>query len=66
MDWMASAEGGSRAEWVGGGGGSGSGGGESAGKGGKAVAWIWWKRPEEWAGVLEGWVCGFPPFFFSG
>lgn len=50
VDWMVSEEGGKRAEWVGGAG------GEGAGKGGRAVAWIWWKRPEEWAGVLEGWV----------
>lgn len=19
--------------------------------------WVWWKRPEEWAEVLAGWVC---------
>lgn len=44
IDWMASAEGGRRAEWID---------GES---GGKAIAFIWWKRPEEWAEVLADWV----------
>ncbi|KAL1956006.1 hypothetical protein VTO42DRAFT_7906 [Malbranchea cinnamomea] len=44
VDWMASAEGGRRAEWVGG------------QAGGKAVAWIWWRRPEEWATLLADWV----------
>ncbi|EEP80966.1 conserved hypothetical protein [Uncinocarpus reesii 1704] len=44
LDWMCSAEGGRRAEWVG---------GEA---GGKSAAWIWWRRPEEWAGVIADWV----------
>ena len=26
------------------------------GKPGKDVAWIWWRRAEEWASVLEHWV----------
>ncbi|KAK7536054.1 putative vacuolar protein-sorting-associated protein [Phyllosticta citribraziliensis] len=78
LSYMASAEGGYRAEWVdgaadGGGGGGGAGAaaaslvgglGGAAGRG-SAVAgegnasgrmWIYWRRPEEWAGVLEGWV----------
>lgn len=21
------------------------------------MVWIWWRTPEEWAGMLEGWVC---------
>ncbi|OAX85346.1 hypothetical protein ACJ72_00275 [Emergomyces africanus] len=45
VDWMVRGEGGGRrAEWVG------------AESGGKAVAWIWWRTPEEWAGVLADWV----------
>lgn len=46
LDWMAKAEeeggGGRRAEWIDG--------------GGKTVAWVWWRRPEEWAGILADWV----------
>ncbi|PWY80634.1 ESCRT-II complex, vps25 subunit [Aspergillus heteromorphus CBS 117.55] len=46
LDWMAGPEedagGGRRAEWIDG--------------GKKTVAWIWWKRPEEWAGVVADWV----------
>lgn len=38
--------GGRRAEWV----------DATASGGNKSVAWIWWKRPEEWAGVLAEWV----------
>ncbi|EFQ96671.1 vacuolar protein-sorting-associated protein 25 [Nannizzia gypsea CBS 118893] len=41
VDWMAGTSGGKRAEWIG---------------GEKTIAWIWWKRPEEWASVLAGWV----------
>ena len=41
---MGSVEGGKRAEWIGGEG------------GGKGVVWIWWRRPEEWAGVILDWV----------
>lgn len=33
-----------RAEWIG---------GEKDG----GEFWVWWKRPEEWAEVLAGWVC---------
>lgn len=47
---MARAEedggGGRRAEWIDG--------------GSKTVAWVWWRRPEEWAGILADWV----NFFF--
>lgn len=46
LDWMAKSEveggGGRRAQWVDG----------SA----KTVAWIWWRTPEEWAGLLADWV----------
>lgn len=52
LDWMARAEedggGGRRAEWIDG--------------GSKTVAWVWWRRPEEWAGILADWVIFF--FFF--
>ena len=58
LEWMALSEddaaggGGKRAEWI-------------AGTG-KTVAWIWWKRPEEWAEVVLDWVClsYFVYFFF--
>ncbi|PLB46741.1 ESCRT-II complex, vps25 subunit [Aspergillus steynii IBT 23096] len=49
VDWMAagadedgSAGGGKRAEWV------------DANQ--RSVAWIWWRRPEEWAGLVADWV----------
>ncbi|KAJ9266251.1 hypothetical protein DTO021C3_6997 [Paecilomyces variotii] len=49
VDWMARADedggGGKRAEWVEG----------LAGKE-KTLAWIWWRRPEEWAALIAGWV----------
>lgn len=50
---MAGKEGGGRAEWIGE--------GESAGS-----VWVFWKRPEEWAEVLSGWVSlvVFFVFFF--
>ena len=49
VNWMASAEGGNRAEWIG----TGAKGktGEEAGR-----CWVYWKRPEEWAAALEEWV----------
>lgn len=42
-----------RAEWIG---------GEKDG----GAFWVWWKRPEEWAEVLAGWVCCsvFVHFFY--
>ena len=43
LEWMASEDGGRRAEWVG---------KEQE----KAMVWVWWRRPEEWAEVLSGWV----------
>lgn len=53
VDWMTKKEeeggGGQRAEWI-----------EGASAGGsmapKSVAWIWWRRPEEWADVLVDWI----------
>ncbi|KAI9691872.1 MAG: hypothetical protein M1822_007945 [Bathelium mastoideum] len=50
LTFMASAEGGARAEWVVPAGGR-KGGGEEA-----AECWVYWRRPEEWAGLIEGWV----------
>ncbi|KAF4768744.1 hypothetical protein HAV15_002914 [Penicillium sp. str.  len=48
IDWMTKSEeeggGGRRADLNG------------AGQGPKTVAWIWWRRPEEWADVLVEWV----------
>ncbi|KAJ5089510.1 ESCRT-II complex component (Vps25), partial [Penicillium argentinense] len=53
LDWMAKSEeeggGGRRAEWL-----------DASATGGnaapKSVAYIWWRRPEEWADVLVDWV----------
>lgn len=56
LDWMAKSEeeggGGRRAEWI-----------DNAANGNNAapaknVAWIWWRRPEEWADLLADWVDG--------
>src|SRR5277367_4208445 len=41
IDYMASKEGDERAEWIG---------------PEKASVWIWWRKPEEWANLLERWV----------
>lgn len=80
VDWMAKSEedggGGRRAEWVsaGGAGGVSAGGGEgaggssdvgaAAGAAGRIVAWIWWRRPEEWAELLADWVSWILPSFW--
>ncbi|KAF2761817.1 ESCRT-II complex, vps25 subunit [Pseudovirgaria hyperparasitica] len=55
VDWMAGEEGGMKAEWRDKVGGSGKK-GEDAATG--DVFWVYWRRPEEWAGVIEGWVEG--------
>jgi ESCRT-II complex subunit VPS25 len=63
VDWMAASQedggGGRRAEWVpaGSGAGAGAGAGGSGKLGEKTIAWIWWKRPEEWAKLIADWVC---------
>ncbi|KUL91394.1 hypothetical protein ZTR_01735 [Talaromyces verruculosus] len=48
VDWMAMPQedggGGRRAEWVP---------ASAVGGGDKTIAWIWWRRPEEWAKVEE-------------
>ncbi|KAI9795773.1 MAG: hypothetical protein M1835_005217 [Candelina submexicana] len=43
IDWMTRKEGGERAEWVG-------------GDGTKSLVWVWWRKPEEWAGIIADWV----------
>ncbi|KAI8941353.1 hypothetical protein NX059_002578 [Plenodomus lindquistii] len=52
LAWMATPEGGNRAEWIPTGANKKAKGDE--GEGGKA--WIYWRRPEEWAVALEEWV----------
>lgn len=42
---MARDEGGRRAEWI-----------EGGVEAGGGTAWVFWKRPEEWAEVIVGWV----------
>ncbi|KAF1840772.1 ESCRT-II complex, vps25 subunit [Cucurbitaria berberidis CBS 394.84] len=54
ISWMASPEGGNRAEFI-------STGTKKSGKSGGGEdeggrAWIYWRRPEEWAAALEEWV----------
>jgi len=41
LNWMADEVGGMRAEWT---------------DKSEAAAWIYWRRPEEWADVIAGWV----------
>ena len=43
LDWMTRDVGGQRAEWIG-------------KEGEKSIAWIYWRRPEEWAEVISSWV----------
>jgi ESCRT-II complex subunit VPS25 len=45
LEWMASKEGGQRGEWLDG----------AKGKDGGEY-WVYWKRPEEWARLVEEWV----------
>lgn len=63
VDWMTKSEedggGGRRAEWV-----PPTGSGDGGGAGAidaKTVAWIWWRRPEEWAMLIADWV-GFSAY----
>lgn len=55
IDWMVKSEdeggGGERAEWIDSISASGN-----NGSGKKTLAWIWWRRPEEWADLLGDWV----------
>jgi ESCRT-II complex subunit VPS25 len=41
IDYMVSKDGDERAEWLG---------------PEKSAAWIWWRKPEEWANVISSWV----------
>ena len=46
----------------GGGGGAGGGGGPGSAGGsgipaGRTTAYVWWRKPEEWANVIYDWVC---------
>ncbi|KAI5294609.1 hypothetical protein KEM52_003617 [Ascosphaera acerosa] len=48
VDWMCSDDGENRAEWA-----------EKttgAGAGSKVTAFVWWRRPEEWASIIYDWV----------
>jgi ESCRT-II complex subunit VPS25 len=49
LDWMASAEGGFRAEWRD---------DDAAARRAREAArcWVYWRRPEEWAAAVEAWV----------
>ena len=51
LDWMASAEGGFRAEWRD---------DDAAARRAREAArcWVYWRRPEEWAAAVEAWVEG--------
>lgn len=49
IEWMTTEDGGQRAEWIVAG--DGKGGGKEGGS-----FWVFWKRPEEWADVVAGWV----------
>lgn len=49
--WMASAEGGNRAEFI-----STTGSKKKVDEGEGGRVWVYWRRPEEWAALLEEWV----------
>lgn len=57
---MTTPEGGSRAEWIPSASTSGSAGKKGVGQKGEeegdGKVWVYWRRPEEWAQVLEEWV----------
>lgn len=53
LSWMASAEGGNRAEFFSS---AGGGRGKKGDEGEAGRVWIYWRRPEEWAALLEEWV----------
>jgi ESCRT-II complex subunit VPS25 len=46
VDWMCTKEGGQRAEWI----------GKSKDQEEGASFFVYWRRPEEWAEVVEAWV----------
>jgi ESCRT-II complex subunit VPS25 len=47
LNWMASKEGGERIEWIA---------EKGVEKGREGRAWVYWRRPEEWAALLVEWV----------
>lgn len=47
IDWMCREEGDRRAEWI----------GPTGNTNAKVTAYIWWRRPEEWATIIYEWVC---------
>ncbi|GAB7348539.1 hypothetical protein MBLNU459_g6933t1 [Dothideomycetes sp. NU459] len=57
LDYMCSGEGDRRAEWVGGAAANKGRGKELAAEQ-KSAAWIWWRRPDEWAEMIHAWVDG--------
>lgn len=54
IQWMTTPEGGNRAEWISSTSATSKKKGDDGGETGKC--WIYWRRPEEWASVLEEWV----------
>ena len=54
VDWMSGADGDSRAEWIGAPPAAARKG--AADDDSRARFWVFWRKPEEWAGVLEAWV----------
>ncbi|KZZ93455.1 ESCRT-II complex, vps25 subunit [Ascosphaera apis ARSEF 7405] len=46
IDWMCREEGDRRAEWI----------GPTGNTNAKVTAYIWWRRPEEWATIIYEWV----------
>ena len=51
LEWMTSEEGSKRAEWV-----NESSSGKAGDLAGRTTAWIYWRRPEEWADVIMDWI----------
>lgn len=52
IQWMTTSEGGNRAEWR-----SSTSSKKSSSTNEEAgTAWVWWRRPEEWASAIEEWV----------
>ncbi|KAI5301115.1 hypothetical protein KEM56_001952 [Ascosphaera pollenicola] len=50
IDWMCREEGDRRAEWIG------AAANANANANAKVTAYIWWRRPEEWASVIYEWA----------
>lgn len=56
LSWMASPEGGNRAEWVLPANSKAAKTSSEEAGAGAARCWVYWRRPEEWAAALEEWV----------